>query len=223
VKRQGEQDIAAMTTLQNRIQCWLSAAAIGFFAGLMPASVSAAENSSVYTKLDFDKNCIPLATYEAGGTFSCQGYKGFPVLLSEGDLRVSVFFGHLGPWFNGTDGSEAFVSFSPFNNVANTIEWRLNPEGVPFAAILRWQISETDGSEGPGSTVLVVSRVGQPGVGMACPAGYVAGATPDANDVARQIADSLANDFDCLTTEAGWHGAVPAEPPATSRYFPATE
>jgi hypothetical protein len=180
------------------------------------------EPSSVYTKLDFDNNCIALSTYEAGGTFSCGGYKGFPVLLSEGDLRQSVFFGHLGPWFTGADGSEAFVSFGPFNAAGETIEWRLDAGAVPFATILRWTVNANGGDDtAPTQSVLVISRVGRPGEAIACPVGYVdAQLTPDANTVARRVADDIAADFDCTTSEPQWHGVVSGDPPSRSSYFP---
>jgi hypothetical protein len=191
----------------------------------MAVSVSAAmaaDPSSVYTKLDFDNNCMTLSTYEAGGTFACAGYKGFPILLSEGDLRQSVFFGHLGPWFQGADGSQAFTSFSPFNGAGDTIEWRLDGNGVPFATILRWTVERFDGDPAkPKHQVLVISRVGQPGVAMACAVGLVhAGATKDANSIARDVADRLARDFDCGTADPQWHGTKPDDAPDLTAYWP---
>ncbi|MCU0830026.1 MAG: hypothetical protein MUC58_00650 [Rhizobiaceae bacterium] len=199
---------------------FLSIMSAAGLAGLSPAL--AAEPESVYTKLDFNNNCIALSTYEAGGTFTCNGYKGYPVILSEGDLRQSVFFGHVGPWFKGADGSEAFVSFGPFNGAGETIEWRLDAEDVPFATILRWTIAANGGDDTvPGHSVLVVSRVGQPGVAIGCPVGFVdAGLTPDANTVARKLADAVARDFDCGVSEPQWHGIIPADPPSQMSYYP---
>jgi hypothetical protein len=198
-------------------------AMVALIAAFPPLPASAAP-SSVYTKLDFDNNCIPLSTYEAGGTFSCGGYKGFAITFSEGDLRQSLFFGHVGPWFRGADGGEAFVSFSPFNAAGDTIEWRLNDAGVPFATILRWSVNANGGDDTkPIHSVLVVSRVGQPGEAVACPVAYIdAGTTPDANAVAREVADRLAASFPCGSSEAQWHGTRPADPPDAMAYFPQT-
>jgi hypothetical protein len=198
----------------------IAAAAVVMVASCGAAST--AEVSSAYSKLDFDNNCIALSTYEAGGTFSCGGYKGYSVIVSHGDLRESVFFGHVGDWFSGADGSQAFVSFGPFNGIGDTIEWRLDKEGVPFATILRWTVSANGGDDTlPQHSVLVVSRVGQPGQAIGCPVGYVeAKLTPNANDVARKVADDLAADFDCGVTEPQWHGSTNDTLPGLMSYFP---
>lgn len=190
-------------------------------AAVLLASPAHAEGeTSAYTTLDFEAHCTALSTYEAGGTFACQGYKGFPFILSHGDLRESVFFGHLGQWFNAPDGGQAFASFGAFNGIGKTVEWRLAADGVPFAAILRWTIDRPDGGDAKDS-VLVVSKVGLPGEGEACPVGYVdAVATPDANVVARDVADRLARGFACRTAEAGWHGVIRDDKPDVMVHFP---
>lgn len=80
----------------------------------------------------------------------------------------------------------------PFNTINDTIEWRLGTDGQPFAAILRWFTSFDDGREGQ---VLVVTRIAPDGV---CHVAYVdARANPDANELARQAADTLTAGFDC--------------------------
>ncbi len=98
------------------------------------------EIESVYTKLDLDGDCKAYEAYEMGASFTCPGYAGYGVLFSEGDLRQSVFYGFVGEWF----GEGAFESFSGFNHVSGTIEWRLQG-GIPFAAIMRWFISTGEG------------------------------------------------------------------------------
>ena len=71
---------------------------------------------------------------EEGGSYlgSCAGYAGYGVLLAEGDLRMSVFYGFVGEWY----AEGAWESFGAFNSVNDTLEWRLK-DGVPQSTILR--------------------------------------------------------------------------------------
>ncbi|QKV19897.1 hypothetical protein [Oricola thermophila] len=171
------------------------------------AATAAEDVASVYTRLDVPADCVALSADPMGGTFSCPGHGGYGVLLAEGDLRQSVFFGHLGPWY----GEPAWESFVTFNGAGDTVEWRLDG-GVPFATILRWfidGINPETGSPDAGhrGQVLVVSKVGQPGVGDACVVGYVdALANADANVLAREVADTFARDFACREEEPRYHG-----------------
>lgn len=179
---------------------WLSAFAV-------LASMPAYANSSVYTKLDLD-HCKKLSSYEAGGRMKCQGYKSWPVYFSEDDLRQSVRYGQAAKDLI----EERFESFSEFNSVNLTIEWRLDDRGMPFAAIQRWFIDNPDPSTGAASPkyagqVLVVSRVAQPEDGLSCVVGYVdALANPNPNERARKLADDNARDFGCGYTEPLWEG-----------------
>ena len=53
----------------------------------------------------------------------------------------------------------------------------------------------------------MISKVGQKGVGDACIVGYVeATANPDANDIARKVADEAAKGFACRKAQPVWHG-----------------
>lgn len=163
--------------------------------------------SSVYTKLDFETGCIRLSTHEVGARFSCSGQGGFGVLFAESDLRQSLFFGYVGSWY----GDDAWESFGPFNQTNDTVEWRLSG-GRPFATILRWFIENSNPDTGAPDEahrgqVLVVSRVAQPGEGGACVVGYVdALANPNANEMARNVADTLAADFTCMSDTPVYHG-----------------
>jgi hypothetical protein len=150
---------------------------------------------SAYTKLDLDKDCVFHSSYEQGGSAYCQGYKGYPVHFSEGDLRQMVRFGHLakleGQW----------ESFGNFNRINDTIEWRLK-DAKPYAAILRWflEVPDDQGNFTPQSNgqVLVVSTVASHENPTSCVVGYVdAKANKNANDLAREIADTLAPQFRC--------------------------
>ncbi|MCI5075529.1 hypothetical protein [Oricola sp.] len=184
--------------------------AAGLIATMFTGVAQAADGviSSSYTKLDIQAGCVQISSYEAGASYSCDGLSGYGILFSEGDLRQSVFFGHVGPWY--ADGG--WQSFGPFNYVNDTVEWRLS-DGVPYATILRWFI-ETDNpatgspDDAHRGEVLVVSKVGQPGVADACAVGYVdARVNPDANALAREIADTMAETFACGFDTAVYHGA----------------
>ncbi|MEM8542139.1 MAG: hypothetical protein AAGF25_14385 [Pseudomonadota bacterium] len=170
--------------------------------GFAQSTELGSEIESVYSKLDLDGECKPYDLYEQGGSFFCPGYSGYGVLFAEGDLRQSVFYGFVGEWF----AEGAFESFSGFNYVSGTIEWRLKG-GVPFATIMRWFISSGDGDGTNDGQVLVVSKVAQPGIGDGCVVGYVdALENADANVMAREIADELASDFMCRIEDPVFHG-----------------
>jgi len=164
--------------------------------------------TSEYTRIDTDKNCVfqKLDESEGFGAWAkCTGLKGYTVHFSEGDLRQMVEFG-----FIGTQ-SRDWVSFGQWNYVGKTIEWRLK-EGRPVAAILRWFIENLDGSTGSVSKkrrgqVLVVSKVGQPGIFDACVVGYVdARSNANANILARDVADNIAADFQCRSDRPKFYG-----------------
>ncbi|MFM2279102.1 MAG: hypothetical protein RLZZ444_1333 [Pseudomonadota bacterium] len=175
------------------------------------ASAQAAE--STYTDLDLDK-CETLAQGspdEPGGdwiSLKCGGYQNYPVYFDEGDLRQSVYFGHLSQKIL----DEANETFGPFNHVGKRVEWRIGTNGKPYAAILRFFIENVDESSGMPTKasegqVLVISRVGQPQDKTGCVVGYVdALANPDANILARGIADEMAANFRCGRDKPDYHG-----------------
>ena len=162
---------------------------------------AAAQIESVYTSFDARK-----CRHEKGrevedyGSWLCPGYQNLRVLLSAGDQRMYVTFG---PWKK--DALAAAQTFPGFNDVyQGTVEWRIDTSGAkpkPFATILRWNIvtpTDRDNATGPikpSGRALVVTRLGPGGV---CHVGYVdAKANPDANALARKIADENARTFKC--------------------------
>jgi hypothetical protein len=154
-----------------------------------------AEITSAYTQIDADKCRHRKGTdVEDYGSWRCQGYGGVPVRLSAGDQRMYVSFGA-----RAADEPAAGQTFPAFNNMyKGTIEWRLErrPDGTqrPFATIVRWNIKIDDESRVSRGRVLVVTRLGRD----VCHVGYVdALANPDANALARKIADEKARTFDC--------------------------
>jgi hypothetical protein len=161
----------------------------------MSASASAAE--SAYQPLR-EADCPVVASDEVGSTSFCHGPDGTPFLVTEGDARMSVTFGGVGP------GSRpAFQSFGSFNSLGELIEWRME-KGVAYATILRWHLDPGDGGA-PGQ-VLVVSKVGA-GQSPGCVAAYVdALANADANALAQQAADRIAPNIDCAIHMPFYYG-----------------
>lgn len=172
---------------------------------VVPPAAQAAEIRSAYSKID-DNTCRLVSEYEAGATSVCEGHAGVWLRIDDGDARVSVTFG-IDPDAQAEE-SRAFESFQEFNNVNDVIEWRQRGDERPFAAILRWLVSFSSdgGATFKTGQVLVVSRVGS-GPDDACVVGYVdALVNKDANVLARDIADTLAADFQCGADEPAYHG-----------------
>lgn len=167
----------------------------------------AQEITSTYTDLAVDDKCVTFTADEIGANLACPGLGGYGVVFSEYDLRTSIFYGFVGPWY----GEGAFETFETFNSVGDTLEWRL-ADGVPYATILRWFIEHTDPQTGNvdeanRGQILVISKVAQPGIGEACIVGYVdARANEDANEIARQVADTITEGFRCIIDEPVYHG-----------------
>ena len=152
-----------------------------------------AENGSAYTRIDLDLcRTLPVDPDDplASGAWACDGYRGIPVHVAESDLRVFVSYGE-----SAAEELAAETTLPGFNHIGETIEWRLGADGRPFATILRWFVSPGEGSAVEGQT-LVITRLGGPG--EVCHMGYVdARANPDANELARTVADNGARTFDC--------------------------
>lgn len=181
----------------------LAATTVVAFSG----SAIAGENTSTYTKINFKKSCKVLEESEEGAsvTMLCQGLDDYDIHFAEGDLRHAVRFGHI----DKSDGT-IWQSFGQWNRIGETVEWRLK-QGKPVATVLRWFIENIDnqGSADPARVgqVLVISRVAGKDDAKACVAGYVdALANPDANEIARQVADAIAPDFACGSDKPAYHG-----------------
>ena len=164
------------------------------FASLGLALPAAAQQfDSAYTDLDFEQ-CTILHSDEFGVSFACPGYRGYPVYVAEGDLRMFVSYG-----FGAPDEKAATQTLGPFNTLGPRIEWRLtNQSGDwrPFATIVRYL---TDPAEDYHGEALVVTTLGPYGV---CQVAHIdARANPDANELARQMADLYGQNFDCSVRE----------------------
>ncbi len=76
-------------------------------------TTAAGEISSAYTDVDIEQDCTTYASAAGEGDWSemvCTGYRGYPVLRSYSDLRVSMFFGF------PPATSLSWESFSAFNS-----------------------------------------------------------------------------------------------------------
>ena len=180
-------------------------------AGLAPAwfaAPAAAENTSVYTKLLLDQCRQEPADPDdplQSGKWWCDGYQGIPVRVSEGDLRFLISYGP-----DAANEMAAGQTLPQFNTINETLEWRLAPwldgKPRPIATILRYytDLAEVGGGQGQ---VLVITALGGPG--QVCHMGYVdALLNPDANALAREVADNGAPGHDCQRDSALWYGST---------------
>ena len=179
--------------------------AIALVAATMLAPPAAAFES-VYQTLNLDKDCKAYGPSDENGdsvSLKCKGYKTYPVWFSEGDLRQSIFFGHVGDWFE----AGAFESFGTFNHFGGRFEW-LVEKGRAIAVITRFFVENSeDSAPAKQGQVLVVSKVGQKSAGEACVIGYVdARANKDPNVLARKVAAEHVKSFACRKDEPQFYG-----------------
>jgi len=162
-----------------------------------PADAPAGAVERVYTPLALDK-CTHRRAREVEdyGSWRCLGHAGIAVRVTAGDQRTTISYGP-----NAANEPAARQTLAAFNSAGKTIEWRigrLNGRPHVFATILRWNtttIDPDDDSKQVAGQVLVVTRLGPGGV---CHVGYVDGrANPNANELARQIADDNARTCRC--------------------------
>jgi hypothetical protein len=169
------------------------AAVAGTAAGQPPGTANPIERA--YTPLDLSKcRHKPSREVEDYGSWRCPGHGGNFVFVSAGDQRTYISYGP-----KPADTLAASETLASFNSEGKTIEWRIerkNGKPVPFATILRWNTTVMqDNGDTVRGQVLVVTRLGPGGV---CHVGYVdARANPDANELARKIADEHARTFKC--------------------------
>jgi hypothetical protein len=157
--------------------------------GLLAVPVCAETVSSAYTSTA-EKDCRANATI-------CKGIDGLIVLVQEDDLRRTVSIGRTAKQAEKEPAANHW--FGPFNFTADTIEWRRDGAGKPFATIQRWYIADNNDTDKDGrprsAQMLVVTRLPP---GAVCHVAYVdVKANPNANEVARDTADRLAKTFDC--------------------------
>ncbi|MCF4099984.1 hypothetical protein [Maritalea mediterranea] len=158
----------------------------------------AADIDVAYTDTDLTQ-CTIINADDFGATFACPGWRGVPVMIAEGDLRFFVSYG-----LNAADEKAAYQTLGPFNTIGQKIEWRLtNRTGDwrPYATILRYY---TDNEGGPEGQTLVVTKIDQ---GNTCQIARVdARKYKNANQIARDLADAMAFDFDCANEPVEYGG-----------------
>lgn len=159
-------------------------------AGALGASPALAGFNSAYTDLDLDQ-CLVLEADDFGASWSCPGYKGYPLMVQEGDLRFALQYG-----FNVDANPFGFQTLPPFNYLGAKLEWRLsNALGrwMPIATIVRYHTADPETGDDKGQ-VLVVTQLVE---GNTCHIAYIdALANGNANEMARDAADA-AGTFDC--------------------------
>lgn len=152
-------------------------------------SIGAAANPvSQYSSIASEK-CRQLTAEEESGsvTFSCPGLAGLDVWVGEGDLRTFLAYGS-----EPRKQCAAQQTFGNFNTAGPTMEWRMD-DGQPFATIIRYKMDTSDGRR---FNFLVVTALQN---GQACHMAYVDGSLPKHNELARDIADNQARQFNCAT------------------------
>jgi hypothetical protein len=158
---------------------------------------SAQDFASLYSSTA-PRNCKQVDAAKIGeGDWSvrlCSGIGSNVVLVTEDDLRLTITIGR--DRETADNEPAAKQGFAPFNNVHDTLEWRMT-QGRPFATIHRWFLSDsanpgTDGRPTP-VAMLVVTRLSP-----ACHVAYVdVHSNAIANAMARKAADEHARAFDC--------------------------
>jgi hypothetical protein len=158
---------------------------------------------SAYTDINLDE-CLVIEADDFFASWSCPGYRGYPLMVTEGDLRFALRYG-----FNIDKDDAGFQTLPPFNRLGDKLEWRLsNALGrwFPVATIVRYHTADIDTGEDSGQ-VLVVTQLKE---GDTCHIALVdARANQNANDLARQAADKAGN-FDCANDEVEVIGAFEA-------------
>ena len=148
--------------------------------------------NSAYTEIDLDE-CLVLDADDFGASWSCTGYKGYPLMVTEGDLRFSLVYG-----FGARAGDGQ--TLPPFNHLGEKLEWRLSNKlgrWMPIATIVRYFTADPETGEDKGQ-VLVVTQLVE---GNSCHIAYIdALANPNANELAREAADRSGT-FDCAKDE----------------------
>ena len=189
----------------------------------VPALAQAGEFA--YTPLDLEKCRKSPGQVPGDGDWACKGYGGIGVSVSASDERTFISYGP-----RASEQIAARETLRSFNHEGKVIEWRIErlPNGKrrPFATIMRWTtavMADNSNAKTRDDTVhgqvLVVTRLGPGGV---CHVGYVDGrANPNANDLARKLADERARNFRCGKDEPEVLGEI--GPGFASRWVPADE
>jgi hypothetical protein len=187
--------LPAKCTLAGAIAALLTAAGPG------PAAAEPQAFRSVYTSVAA-KDCRKRSVLKVEDTdyasdHLCPGIAGLVVLRQEEDLRETISVGR-----NRAAAEKepaASEGFGAFNSTADTIEWRLDGKGKPFAIIQRWFVADGDAPVKNGrpqtKQILIVTRLPP---GPVCQVAQIeVKGNPNANEAARKAADETARDYTC--------------------------
>lgn len=173
--------------------CRLISISASFALGLSLSTVANAQRpESRYIKFNLDA-CETIERDEESGAIiqRCNDAGDYEIYVAEGDLRYFIGYGP-----NGLNQRAFSQTLAPFNRVNNVVELRqYEGENEPYAAILRYYTDSGMGDDNAKGEVLVVTKLYG---GEACHMAYIdARANPNANELAREIADGDEG-FDCL-------------------------
>lgn len=207
------QTVSRAATLRAIAICALAALALA-----APRAASAAEVDSVYRTYDWQNDCQLVddggdEPPGMGAKLICPGPGGLYLMLADSDARISLDYGAapvFGPW-------ESFASFS---TVHDTVEWRrqrINGRMQVFATIHRWIV----GPDPSKREILVISTVAQDANTESCIVAYIDTTdTPNANRLARRVADRHAPGFVCGNARPRAFGYVGLDTPVPHRVTP---
>jgi hypothetical protein len=168
------------------------------------ASAYAADSSysSIAEKLCRKFDVLKIDGTEYAVSRVCAGRGGYKIFVDEEDLRETLTVGTT----MRQAGKEPAAQdrFGVFNRFEDRIEWRNGTDEKPYALIAGWSFADNDHPDAtgrPGSVRFVVVMRLPPG--PVCKVAYIdRAANDDAEELARQAADSIARNFRCGTDTA---------------------
>jgi hypothetical protein len=177
---------------------------------LVPGAAGAQTIGSVYTRID-DRCTQRQLPGEPAYETACRGHGEWSVYIVAGEHGAAAAYGRRGEAMSDYAGPPMRGLFGGYNDV---VEWRLE-DGRAFATIHRYihynppeMLEVSGGLEEPNT--LIVTALRADGDRPACPVAHVdASALPQANAVARDVADRLARGWDCSLDPVTFDAALP--------------
>jgi hypothetical protein len=167
----------------------------------LTAAPAMAGGTSQYVAFDLDKCQLTEKPdeYVFEGAWRCKGLAGYDMFFGGFDARNLAGFG------KSADNNCAYLkTFNGFNSMLSPVEFRFRGK-TPVAAIQRWSVVADPETPEKSITWLVVNKLAN---GTSCQMHFVAGSYPKANERAREVADTLAEGFDCETAAPGYSSEI---------------
>jgi len=180
----------------------LSLTALAAAMTLISLPASAQAQQSTYTRID----ACPSFEHEDDTLWevACLGHAGWNVFMFSREHGSAIAYNK-----DGGLRSDAFnpPQRGPFGMFNDVIEWRNFDDSAPHATIHRYtHVTPTEYNPDTGETsttevqILMVTALQSDSNAIACPVAYInASNIRNANQVAREVADGFAPDFDCDT------------------------